>query len=79
LATADSTIDIFANNFDTPGGSANGYNIVEGRSENDYDAIDLAFGQKIDVGQRIRLHPFAGLRYAEIERTDRATYLLRPE
>jgi Legionella pneumophila major outer membrane protein precursor len=38
------------------------YTGAEGKSDTSYDAGDLVFGQKLDVGQRIRLHPFVGLR-----------------
>ncbi len=35
--------------------------------ETNYNAADLTFGQLITVGQRLSLHPFAGLRYASID------------
>lgn len=31
-----------------------------------YDAIDLVFGQEMEFGQRVNLHAFGGLRYADI-------------
>ncbi len=39
---------------------------ASGKVETNYDAGDLLFGQKLDVGSRVRLHPFAGVRYAHI-------------
>jgi hypothetical protein len=35
--------------------------------ETNYNSADLTFGQLIAVGQRLSLHPFAGLRYASID------------
>ncbi len=40
---------------------------AEGTTDVDYDAGDLTFGQKLNVGERISLHPFMGLRYAHID------------
>ena len=50
------------------------YATAEGEAETNYDAGDLLFGQKLDVGSRIRLHPFAGLRYAYINTQDIGNY-----
>ncbi len=47
---------------------------AEGKSDTSYDAGDLTFGQKLDVGSRIRLHPFMGLRYAHINTDDKGYY-----
>jgi hypothetical protein len=47
---------------------------AEGKTETSYDAGDLTFGQKLDVGSRIRLHPFMGLRYARINTIDTGNY-----
>ena len=47
----------------TPGS----FDAAEGKVSTDYDAVDLTFGQVITAGQRITLHPFAGLRYAMID------------
>ncbi|MCD6045979.1 MAG: Legionella pneumophila major outer membrane protein precursor [Gammaproteobacteria bacterium] len=46
------------------------YQTIEAKTDTNYDAGDLVFGQKLDVGKRIRLHPFMGLRYAHIDVTD---------
>ena len=37
-----------------------------GKVRNEHDALDLVFGQRVDVGSRLELHPFAGLRYADL-------------
>ncbi len=50
------------------------YETAEGETDTNYDAGDLVFGQKLDVGSRIRLHPFVGVRYAHINTEDTATY-----
>lgn len=50
------------------------YTDAKGETDTDYDAGDLVFGQKLDVGSRIRLHPFIGLRYAHIDLEDTGTY-----
>lgn len=41
----------------------------------DYDAVDLTFGQLIDVGHCVSLHPFAGLRYAYLNYKADAQYV----
>jgi hypothetical protein len=50
------------------------YLTAEGETDTNYDAGDLVFGQKLDVGSRIRLHPFVGVRYAYINTKDTGTY-----
>lgn len=47
---------------------------ASGQAETNYDAVDLLFGQKLDVGTRVRLHPFAGLRYAYINHQNTGDY-----
>ncbi len=47
---------------------------ASGNAETNYDAGDLLFGQKLDVGSRVRLHPFAGLRYAYINHQNTGDY-----
>ena len=56
----------------------NGNDLVDASAKTDtrYDAADLTFGQKLDVGSRVRLHPFAGLRYAYIDVKNTAGYVL---
>ncbi len=50
------------------------YTNAQGETDTQYDAGDLLFGQKLDVGSRIRLHPFVGVRYAHLDLTDSGTY-----
>ena len=50
------------------------YLTASGKTETNYDAGDLVFGQKMDIGHRVRLHPFVGLRYAYINTRDTAYY-----
>jgi hypothetical protein len=47
---------------------------AKGESKTSYDAGDLVFGQKLNVGERIALHPFIGLRYAHIDMKNTGTY-----
>ena len=47
---------------------------VKGTQEQDYIASDLLFGQWIRIGHRVDLHPFAGVRFADIDNTDKANY-----
>ncbi len=50
------------------------YDIARGKSENDYMDVDLVFGQKIDVGHRLRLKFWGGVRYASTNNDDKGTY-----
>lgn len=43
---------------------------IKAKTDTSYDAGDLVFGQKINAGYRIQLHPFMGLRYARIDVQD---------
>lgn len=54
--------------FVAPGGTA------KGLVEDDLMAADLVFGQMFSIGQRVDLHPFAGVRWADIESTNKARY-----
>lgn len=47
---------------------------AKGRSDYDYDSIDLVFGQWIRIGERVDLHPFGGLRWSKIDESDKGTY-----
>ncbi len=47
---------------------------ARGKQDNELDVVDLTAGRQIQVGSRVRLHPFAGLRYADIEQDNRAHY-----
>lgn len=42
--------------------------------DDDYNAVDLVFGQWIRIGDRVDLHPFGGLRYASIDTDAHASY-----
>ena len=45
-----------------------------GSTETNYDAVDLVFGQWIKIGDRVDLHPFGGLRWAEVHTVDKGNY-----
>ena len=62
-----STISVPFNNLTT-------YDNAKGSTDHDLDAVDLIFGQWVRVGQRVDLHPFAGVRYVNIKLDDQATY-----
>jgi hypothetical protein len=46
----------------------------DGRSFGKVRETDLVFGQKIDMGHRVSIHPFGGLRYGAVEVRDRGEY-----
>ncbi len=50
------------------------YSNADAHVDTDYQAVDLTFGQMITIGDRISLHPFAGLRYADIDYKADASY-----
>lgn len=50
------------------------WDFARGRSDNDYDSIDLVFGQKMDFGQKVTLRAFGGLKYADIDTSDKARF-----
>lgn len=52
------------------------YNDAEGKTDTAYDAGDLLLGQKLDVGSRVRLHPFVGIRYAHLDIKDTGSYFM---
>jgi hypothetical protein len=60
----------FAPPFTTP------FSITHANSQADFrlNQVDLVLGQYINVGSRLELHPFAGLRYAGIKRTLSSNY-----
>lgn len=47
---------------------------AHGSTKTNYDAIDLVFGQWIKIGDRLDLHPFGGLRWAQVNTTDKGNY-----
>lgn len=44
------------------------YNRASAKSEIDLNQIDLTFGQFIDIGCRLQVHPNVGVRYLDLER-----------
>lgn len=42
-------------------------NHAKADTDRDYNAVDLVFGQQISIGQHLLVHPFGGLRYANIK------------
>lgn len=53
----------------------NGWDFVRAKSENDYDAIDLVLGQRMEFNDRVVLSAFGGLRYAYIDVDGKSHYL----
>lgn len=51
-----------------------GWDEARGKSTNDYDHVDLVFGQKMDFAQKVTLRAFGGLRYARINQKDHGDY-----
>ncbi|MFN7098390.1 MAG: Lpg1974 family pore-forming outer membrane protein, partial [Gammaproteobacteria bacterium] len=47
---------------------------AKGETDNDYNAVDLTFGQQFLVGDRLVLHPFGGVRYIDLDQDDKVTY-----
>jgi hypothetical protein len=47
---------------------------AKGYVDNDYNEVNLTFGQQLIVGDRLVLHPFGGVIYADIEQDDKVTY-----
>lgn len=47
---------------------------AKGEINNDYNVVDLTFGQQFLIGDRLVLHPFGGLRYADIDQDDKGIY-----
>lgn len=74
-SSADSTTNNFDNEIPAPAtyhyliGNITGADLsyIKAEIDTQYDAGDLVFGQKFNVGQRVQLHPFMGLRYARID------------
>lgn len=47
---------------------------AKGSSDQNYDAVDLVFGQWVRIGDRLDIHPFGGLRYASVGVDNKGTY-----
>jgi hypothetical protein len=52
---------------------------IRGETNQDYNAIDLVFGQSIQIGSRVEIHPFAGLRFADLNTRSNSTYFNGPD
>ncbi|MHA7840386.1 MAG: Lpg1974 family pore-forming outer membrane protein [Gammaproteobacteria bacterium] len=62
--------------FPVDGNSTQEFDSIHAKSEYDYDQIDLVFGQKVKVGNRVLLRPFVGARWADIEAKNTVTGIL---
>lgn len=47
---------------------------IKGATDNLYNAADLVFGQHMHVGSTLDIHPFGGLRYADLDGRNNSTY-----
>lgn len=47
---------------------------AKGQTDIDHNALDLTLGQQLLVGSVLVLHPFAGLRYADIDQDNKVDY-----
>ncbi|NNM58329.1 MAG: hypothetical protein HKM04_00730 [Legionellales bacterium] len=48
--------------------------VAKGEMDQDYNSADLTFGQQLLVGNRLVLHPFIGVRYADISTDNKIKY-----
>ena len=55
------------------------FDSIHAKSEYDYDHLDLMFGQKLKVGNRVMLRPFAGVRWADIEAKNTVSAIFNPD
>lgn len=55
-------------------GPVTDYDSAKGTSDQTLNAATLTFGQLLTVGDRLSLHPFGGLAYADIDSTNKANY-----
>lgn len=51
---------------------------IKASVENVYNGTDLVFGQHLTVGNRVDLHPFGGIRYADLDSDEKSTYYNDP-
>ncbi len=59
------------------GGNGNfpgGWDTARPKAANQYDAVDVMWGQHFDFGPKVRLRAFGGLRYGDIQITDSVSY-----
>ena len=54
--------------------STNSSGSAKGSARTDYNAVDLVFGQWIKIGDRLDLHPFGGLRWADVDSSFKGKY-----
>lgn len=47
--------------------TADQWESIQGKSEINYDAADLVFGQRLKVAERVEIAPFGGIRYASVD------------
>jgi hypothetical protein len=68
---------INSSNFATVGGAGfgtAGSGVVRAKSDYDYIDVDFLLGKEFVLQNRYHFHPFAGVRYADIDSKDRAVY-----
>ncbi|NNM59716.1 MAG: hypothetical protein HKM04_07860 [Legionellales bacterium] len=51
---------------------------IKGESDQLYNGTDLVFGQNMHIGKIFNIHPFGGLRYADLDTRDNSTYYNNP-
>lgn len=56
------------------GAAANTIDGAKGSSDQNYNSVDLVFGQWVRIGDRLDLHPFGGLRYSSIDVDNKGSY-----
>ena len=54
----------------------NEWDRAQGHLENDYDALELLFGQYLIYDTRLLLHPYAGVRYLDLWSRDKGAYFV---
>ena len=47
---------------------------IQGETDQLYNGTDLVFGQHMHIGKIVDIHPFGGLRYADLDSRDNSTY-----
>ncbi|NNM59718.1 MAG: hypothetical protein HKM04_07870 [Legionellales bacterium] len=59
---------------DIAGADSLGTNEAEADVDQTLNAATLTFGQLLTIGDRVSLHPFGGVQFADIDTTNKATY-----
>lgn len=70
--------ETFVDPFDLIPGRRDHVDQIKGSTDNLYNAADLVFGQHMAVGSVLDLHPFGGMRYADLNSRDNSTYYNDP-